>query len=96
MSEISDEEVEQLTHALVNQGYNFVDHPDHYGGKDNPYEYFKVAEAWGLDKDAYVFTAGKYLMRAGNKPGDSALQDYEKAIVYLKRKVKRMKEEMEK
>lgn len=25
-----------------------VDHPAHYGGKDNPYEAIKVIEAWGL------------------------------------------------
>lgn len=25
-----------------------VDHPSHYGGKDNPYEAIKVIEAWEL------------------------------------------------
>jgi len=23
-----------------------INHPDHYGGKDNPYEAIKVIEAW--------------------------------------------------
>jgi hypothetical protein len=26
-----------------------VDHPDHYGGADSPYEAIKVVEAWNLD-----------------------------------------------
>lgn len=25
-----------------------VNHPDHYGGEDNPYEAIKVIEAWDL------------------------------------------------
>ncbi len=29
-----------------------VNHPDHYGGEDNPYEAIKVIDAWDLDKDA--------------------------------------------
>lgn len=27
---------------------SMVDHPDHYGGADNPYETIKVIEAWNL------------------------------------------------
>ena len=77
--------------ATKKQDYDYV-HPNHYGGKDNPYEYFKVADAWGWDKDSYVFTCGKYLMRAGKKPGDSALQDYLKAMEYLQKKITRMLE----
>ena len=26
-----------------------VNHPDHYGGKENPYEAIKVILAWDLD-----------------------------------------------
>ena len=32
-----------------------VNHPDHYGGKENQYEVVKVCENWDLDKDAYLF-----------------------------------------
>lgn len=42
-----------------------VDHPEHYGGGDNPYEAIKVIEAWEL-----VFCLGntiKYICRAGKK-----------------------------
>lgn len=27
-----------------------VNHPQHYGGKDNPFEAIKVIEAWELEK----------------------------------------------
>ena len=42
-----------------------VIHPQHYGGKDNPYEAIKVIEAWGVS-----FNLGntlKYISRAGKK-----------------------------
>jgi hypothetical protein len=64
-----------------------VYHPEHYGGEDNPYEVFKVAEAWGLDKDAYLFNVLKYIGRNGKKEGNSSLQDLKKALVYLSRKI---------
>jgi hypothetical protein len=28
--------------------------PSYYGGKDNPYEVFRVLEEWKLDKDFYL------------------------------------------
>lgn len=42
-----------------------VNHPARYGGEDNPHEVFMVVEAWGLDKDAYLFNVIKYIPRAG-------------------------------
>lgn len=63
-----------------------VEHPAHYGGKDNPYEVIKVAEAWGLDKDAYLFNVLKYVARAGKK--GAVLEDLKKGAFYLNRKVK--------
>jgi hypothetical protein len=65
-----------------------VQHPQHYGGEDNPYEAIKVIEAWGLG-----FRLGnsvKYIARAGKK-GD-ALQDLEKAYFYLGREIQKRKE----
>lgn len=67
-----------------------VNHPAHYGG-DTTYEVVKVCEAWGLDKDAYLFNVVKYVGRAGKK-GD-ALEDLKKARWYLDRKIKRLEEE---
>ena len=58
-----------------------VDHPEHYGGKDNPYEAIKVIEAWGLG-----FCLGnvvKYIARAGRKPTATVLEDLKKAAWYL-------------
>jgi len=67
-----------------------VHHPDHYGGKDNVYEVVKVCEAWGLDKDAYIFNVVKYVARAGKKGTDKELQDMKKALWYLNRKIERL------
>lgn len=65
-----------------------VKHPDHYGGKENPYEAIKVIEAWGLN-----FSLGnvlKYINRAGKK-SKNPLEDLEKAAQYLDFEIKRMK-----
>ena len=62
-----------------------VDHPNHYGGKDNPYEAIKVIEAWELG-----FNLGntvKYISRAGKKDPNKHLEDLEKARFYLDREI---------
>jgi hypothetical protein len=55
--------------------------PEHYHG-----DYvMRIIEDFKLD-----FLSGtivKYLLRAGNKPGDSELQDLKKARWYLERKI---------
>lgn len=68
-----------------------VNHPKHYGGEENVYEVVKVCEAWGLDKDAYLFNVVKYVGRAGKKDKDKELQDLEKARWYLQRKINNLK-----
>jgi len=63
-----------------------VNNPEHYGGKENPYEAIKVIEAHSLD-----FCLGnsvKYILRAGKK--DDIKQDLEKAIWYLNRKLQKL------
>jgi len=65
----------------------YVNHPSHYGGEDNPYEVVKVAEAWGTDKDAYLFNVLKYIGRSGKKDGNPPLQDLKKALWYLNRRI---------
>lgn len=62
-----------------------VNHPAHYGG-DVPHETIKCLEAWGLESDALLWNAVKYISRAGKK-GD-ALTDLRKALWYLDRKIK--------
>lgn len=65
-----------------------VNHPQHYGGEDNPYEAIKVIEAWELD-----FSLGnvlKYIHRAGKKGEWKHKEDLEKALWYLKRAIERL------
>ena len=65
-----------------------VNHPSHYGGKDNVYEAIKVIDAWDLDKDFYLGNAVKYLSRAGKK--DNVVQDLKKAIWYIEKKIEKL------
>jgi hypothetical protein len=65
-----------------------VDHPQHYGGKDNPYEAIKVIEAWDLG-----FCLGntvKYISRAGKKDAAKTVEDLKKARWYLDREIARL------
>ena len=64
---------------------NMVNHPNHYGGSENPYEAIKVIEAWNLD-----FLLGnsiKYISRAGKKNPEKEKEDLLKAIWYLNRRI---------
>jgi uncharacterized protein DUF3310 len=58
-----------------------VDHPEHYGGADNPYEAIKVVEAWDLG--FHLGNVLKYIARAGRK--GAPLEDLKKARWYLDR-----------
>ena len=66
-----------------------VNHPQHYGGADNPYEAIKVIEAWGLG-----FCLGntvKYIARAGKK--DATIQELKKARWYLDREISNLEKQ---
>jgi hypothetical protein len=67
-----------------------VNHPNHYGGEDNPYEAIKVIEAWDLD--FHLGNTVKYISRAGKKGTDKELQDLMKALWYLERKIQNIKD----
>lgn len=75
----------------MNQKNEMVNHPSHYGGETNPFEVIKVCEAWDLDKDAYLFNVVKYVARAGKKDKLKEIEDLEKALFYLERKIKNLK-----
>lgn len=65
-----------------------VHHPEHYGGKDNPYEAIKVIEAWGLG--FCLGNAVKYICRFGKKDDRRApVEDLKKARWYLDREIQR-------
>lgn len=58
-----------------------VNHPSHYGGKDNPYEAIKVIDAWDLGFS--LGNAVKYISRAGRKDPNKKIEDLEKAVFYI-------------
>lgn len=64
-----------------------VNHPNHYGGQDNPYETIKVIEFWDLG--FHLGNVVKYISRAGKK--DDTIQELEKARWYLDREINRLK-----
>jgi hypothetical protein len=66
-----------------------VNHPDHYGGADNPYEVIKVIEAWELD--FCLGTAVKYIPRAGKKDPDKEIEDLYKSIWYINRRIEQLR-----
>ena len=66
-----------------------VDHPSHYGGKDNPYETIKVIDSWGLD--FCLGNAVKYISRAGKKDKDKHIEDLRKAIFYIEHEIELLK-----
>jgi hypothetical protein len=68
--------------------YEYVSHPEHYGGENNPYEAIKVIEAWDLD--FHLGNTVKYISRAGKKGTDKELQDLKKALWYLQRKIENL------
>ena len=69
-----------------------IDHPDHYGGADNPYEAIKVIEAW--DTGFHLSNVLKYVSRAGKKPGVDILEDLKKAAWYLDRYITVVEQEI--
>lgn len=66
---------------------NEINHPDYYGGEDNPYEAIKVIEAWQLDFS--LGNAVKYIARAGKKDSSKTIQDLEKAKWYIERAIEK-------
>ena len=64
-----------------------VNHPNHYGGRNNPYEAIKVIEAWDLGFN--LGNAVKYISRADKK--GNKLQDLEKSSWYINREINKLK-----
>ena len=77
-----------LRDIKINFPVSAVDHPAHYGG-DSTYETIKVIEAWALD--FCLGNAVKYISRAGKKTPDLE-QDLEKAVWYLQRRLKQIRD----
>lgn len=67
-----------------------VNHPSHYGGKDNPYEAIKVIDAWRLGFS--LGNAVKYISRAGKKAQGipATIEDLKKASWYVNHEIERL------
>ena len=70
-----------------NKKKEMVNHPNHYGGRNNPYEAIKVIEAWDLGFN--LGNAVKYISRADKK--GNKLQDLEKSSWYINREINKLK-----
>lgn len=70
-----------------------VEHPQHYGGKDNIYEVIKIAEYYNTD--LYIFNLLKYCLRAGVKNKSTEIEDLKKGAWYLQRKIDRLQAQKE-
>lgn len=65
-----------------------VNNPSYYGG-DTVYEVIKVIHAWKLGFS--LGNAVKYIGRAGKKHPEKEIEDLEKAIWYMKDRIKELK-----
>lgn len=79
-------EQELLQHLKTKM--EMVNHPHHYGGENNTYEAIKVIEAWNLD--FCLGNAVKYISRAGKKDASKELEDLNKAVWYLNRRIEQI------
>lgn len=78
---------QELLQHLKNK-MEMVNHPNHYGGENNTYEAIKVIEAWDLD--FCLGNAVKYISRAGKKDASKELEDLNKAVWYLNRRIEQI------
>ncbi len=64
-----------------------VEHPNHYGGENDPFETIKVINAWNLNFN--LGNAVKYISRAGKKDPKKYVEDLKKARFYIDYEIKR-------
>lgn len=63
-----------------------VEHPNHYGGENDPFETIKVINAWNLNFN--LGNAVKYISRAGKKDPKKHVEDLKKARFYIDYEIK--------
>jgi len=76
----------------MEENYEHINHPSHYGGGNNEYEAIKVIDAWDLG-----FSLGntvKYISRAGKKGTDKELIDLKKALWYLQHHINQLEDKI--
>jgi hypothetical protein len=62
-----------------------VNHPNHYGGENNPLEVINIIEHYELG--FHLGNVVKYVLRAGKK--GNRTEDLKKALWYLEREIKK-------
>ncbi len=67
-----------------------VEHPNHYGGENDPFETIKVINAWNLNFN--LGNAVKYISRAGKKDPKKYVEDLKKSRFYIDYEIKRHEE----
>ena len=65
-----------------------VNHPSHYRSSTG-HEAIDVIEAWELD--FRLGNAVKYISRAGKKSPEKEIEDLEKAVWYVNRRIQKLK-----
>jgi len=70
---------------------DWVNHPPHYH-VGSEHEVWKCLNAWGLELDALLWNAVKYIARSGKK--GSTLEDLKKAQWYLNKRIELMEQRM--
>lgn len=65
------------------QEHNNVNHPNHYGGENNPLEVINIIEHYELG--FHLGNVVKYVLRAGKK--GNRKEDLKKALWYLEREI---------
>ena len=73
----------QKAKPCINENYEIVDHPKHYGGAEAKHEAISVIEEWSLG--FHLGNVVKYISRAGKKPDQDTISDLKKARWYLDR-----------
>ena len=64
---------------------NQINHPEHYGGEDNPYEAINVIESWDLD--FHLGNAINHISQSRNKENNEQLEHLKKSLWFLERKI---------
>ena len=66
--------------------------PEHYGGKDDPYEPIKVINAWGLGFE--LGNTLKYIKRAGKKDKSKTIEDLKKGLKYMEFEIEKLESQL--
>lgn len=75
----------------IGDNKEMVNHPDHYGGGDNPHEVIKVIDAWGWTEHFCLASSVKYLARAQHK--GKKLEDLKKSCWYINHLIEHLEKE---